>query len=194
LKTMLKPFKTRVKSKTAVVAGPTPELTQAWAKSLALAAPKVRESWTFRAADSPEQGVNPIGSLADMRTLLPYNLVNEPEMAVLIVSADEAVGPGRPADSLKVISDRALAAGTIPIVCVPAPVNTDPKVKEKLDAFIKSVAGMCAQLGVPMVNLAVPPKNAKGEPDPKAGAEPMDKGALLVMNAIKHVHDNLAKD
>lgn len=198
LKNAVKGFKARIKSKRVLVMGPTAQLTTAWKDQLKLAGPKVKESsFVFDPADDPAEGEHSIGGLDDIRTLLYYNLEKEPqkvpEFAVLAVSAEEALGPGRPSEILRVAILRALESGTVPIICVPGPTKAEEK--EKIDNFAKTVEGMCAQLGVPMINGGFGMRNAKGEFDAtKAGPQVLEKTALLAMNAIKHVHDSMSKE
>ncbi len=198
LKTLAKGFKSRIKQKRAIVMGPTPEMTAALKDQIKIAAPKLKEStFTFDPFDDAGEGEKPVGGLGDMRTLLFYNLQRDPlkvpEFVVLAPSADEALGPGRPPEVLRTAILRSLECGTIPIVCVPSP--SKPEDKEKIDGFAKTVDAICHQLGVPLVNGGFAPRNAKGEVEVvKAGANPMERTALMAMTAMKHVRDSIAKD
>ncbi|HLX61778.1 MAG TPA: hypothetical protein VKX17_10895 [Planctomycetota bacterium] len=191
LKTSLKAAKVRVKAKHVVVMGATPELTKTWAGVMT----KLKENgYVFEAAEEP--GAKPVGGMDDMRLLLPYALQKEPEMALLFVGPDEVLAPGRPADKLRVIIQRTLEAGVVPVVCVPAPEKKEPEKaeppkadapkaekdkfekdkqerekqekerQEKFAAFAKSAEELCTQYGAPMVDASFLWRNAKGEIDP----------------------------
>ncbi len=195
----IKPLKSRVKAKSVLVAGPTPELTQAWVKQLAAAAQQVKEtSYVFTAAVEPGSEEKPIGGLADARLLLSYNLQKEteqkgPELLLLIVGAEDAVGAGRPSESVHVILERALATGTVPVVVLPAPATADEK--DKVAEFTRVTGGYAQQWGIPMLEAASVSKNDKGAFDPAlTGPKTFDKLVLKAMTALKHVHDNMAKE
>ncbi len=191
LKAAVKPFKAHIKPKHVLVYGPSPDQTQVWIKQLVATATKMKETtFVFEAAEEPSASASTIGGLADMRTLLPYNLQKEPEFVLLIAGPEDAMGPGRPSEILRVACERSVDAGTVPIVCVPGPAKTDDK--DKLGIFAENIRGQCAQLGVPLVDGGFAVKNAKGEFDAtKTGPQAFEKTVQLVMTAIKHAHDSM---
>lgn len=180
--------------KNVLVAAATPEETQTWTKSLPGMVTKLKDSgYKFSAAHEADSESAAIGGVSDLRVLMPYNLQKETELALVVLSIDEAMGPERPADKVRVILERALAVGTIPIVVIPAPEKEDQV--QKLAEFSTQMQGVCQKLGVPYVDAKKLAANAKGEFDPKAITPvAQDKLMLLVMTALKHCHDSMAKD
>lgn len=192
LKTAVKPFKGHIKPKHVLVVGNSPDQTQAWVKQLIIAAGKLKEtSFVFEAAEEPSASASVIGGLADMRMLLPYNLLKDPEFVLLIAGPEDAMGPGRPSEILRVAAERAMDAGIVPIVCIPG--ATSPEAKgDKIANFAETMKSQCAQFGVPLVDGGYAAKNAKGEFDAtKVGPQAFEKTVLLAMTAIKHAHDNM---
>ncbi|MEI6231433.1 MAG: hypothetical protein WCT04_00155 [Planctomycetota bacterium] len=194
LKTSMKPFKAHIKTKRVLVVGPNSAQTPIWRDQLKTAAPKLKETtYNFDVGDDPLKPDAPIGGLEDMRTLLLYNLQKDPEFVVLSIGLEEALGPGRPSETLRVAALRALESGTVPIICLPA--QSKPEEKDKLALFVKSVESMCATLGVPLVDTNFVTKNAKGEFDAaKAGPQVIEKTMTLTMTAIKHIRDSMSKE
>ena len=61
--------------------------------------------------------------------------------------------------------------------------------------FAKTMQAYCTQACVPSIDAAFLLRNAKGELDPKKlAAVPQDKLAALVVAALKHCHESLAKE
>jgi len=191
LKNAVKPFKSRIKAKSVMVMGPSPDQTSVWKEQLKTATSKFKDvAFTFDGADEPGPSDKPVGGLTDMRTLLLYNLQKAPEFVILAVSPEDAIGPGRPSEVVRIAVLRALEAGTVPIVCLPAPTKLEEK--EKVAAFAKVMEGMCAQLGVPLVDGGKATKNEKGEFDAaKVGAPAAEKGFQLVVTVMKLVHESM---
>jgi hypothetical protein len=204
LKIALKPFKAKIKPKTAVVMGTAAENTPEWVKALAAASAKPRDlGFTFKPAVNPELGTaspNAAGGLADMRLLLQANLAADPQFAVLAVSADEILNAkSRPEDSVRVVAERTLAEGTIPVIVVAAPRKEEEA--KRFEDFNESVSRTCAKLGVPVVSMSYQiPKKDKPEKDKtpldftKVPPESLEKTAAVVAAALKHVQESLSKD
>ncbi|HYG76432.1 MAG TPA: hypothetical protein VEK08_15610 [Planctomycetota bacterium] len=163
LKTIVKGNKGKPrKPKSVLVMGARETETDELIKALNAAAPKIKATgFQFVPCSGPDE--LPAYGLDDMRTLLPFALQKDnPEVVLLMLSAADAFRPGRASESVKVILERTLEAGAIPIVCLPASAATlDKKDKPKVDGFITSVGNVCLQLGVPFVDSNVAIKGAQ---------------------------------
>ncbi|MGD0088518.1 MAG: hypothetical protein ABSE73_01230 [Planctomycetota bacterium] len=174
------------KPKTVLVVGARSSDTNELVKGLeADAAREKAAGFNFVPAAAPNGF--PLGGLDDMRTLLSYNIQKtEAGVALLMLGHADTLARGRPGDSTKVVLERILEAGCVPILCLPpAPQKND---KGKPDAFTSSVSNVCLELGVPWVDEGFCIKNLKNAMDKQdlstAGVEAL---AGLAMQAIKHV-------
>jgi len=110
--------------------------------------------YTFVPAVAPDN--SPVGGLADMRMLARYNMEKvSSQFMLLVVGYNDARAPGRVDESVRVVLERVVAAGCIPIVSlpplVPALSSTD---KTKLESFENAVGKVCATRGVTVIEAA----------------------------------------
>ena len=171
-----------------VVAPPLPEGTQL-DKVLASAAQKSKiAGFTF--VPGVEPGGAPISGLDDMRTLIPFNLQkNESELVLLIIGGADFANDPRPAESVQDVVRRVLAAGSIPVVCLPSARGID-----RARGILSSVIGICDQAGVPWVDQDFA---LKGVTTPYVGdalsPEGLESVASLALVALRHTADSLKK-
>lgn len=192
LKTTLKAAGPRKKPKSAVVLASKPGDADELVKDMSAAAGKLKAiGFTFNAAAAPD---GPAGGLDDMRQMLPYSLAKDnAEYAVLALGVSDATKPGRPSESVRVVLERTLAAGSIPIVILaplaPAQEKTE---KAKVEGFNNALINVCLQMGVTMIdpnlaNKSAPAAYEKNELN-AAGLEAVANIAALT---VKHIDANL---
>jgi hypothetical protein len=181
------------KARTVLVVGPRPASTAALAKALTAAAAKARlDGYKFTAAEAPDK--SEVGGLGDMRRLLKYLLQKTlPQFVLLAPSYADAKGAGVPAESMRVVIERALAAGCIPLVSLPPLVKDLPQGdKPKIEGFENAVSNAWLPKGVTLVEASSvlndgPAALQDGELS-QAGLEGV---ANVSVAAIKHLETNL---
>lgn len=120
LKTAVKALKKPKKPRTVLVVGAQTSDTAELVKSLTAEMAKQKApGFTFIPATTPD-GL-PLSGFDDMRTLLSYNAQkNEAEMALLVLGTADMNKPGRQTESMRVVLERLLEAGCVPILCAPS--------------------------------------------------------------------------
>jgi hypothetical protein len=177
------------KPKTILVVGAQSTETGSLVQELGAQAAKAKPGgFSFLPATTPD-GV-PVGGLDDMRILLPYNtLKNDAGMVLLVLSATDAQKPGAKTDSVRVVLERALEAGCVPILCLP-PIAPPQKGKKTSNPFA-GLPTICLELGVPWIDESFCAKPAK--PGEKGEAAAISAAGLpgLAMQAIQHIDANV---
>lgn len=206
LKLALKSFKSSIKPKTAVVIADSPEATTQWVKALATASAAVKPrdpGFIFKPAVNPDATAgsdNAAGGLADARIFMQSAIVTDPQFAVIIVGAEDVADTKhRAEDNVRVLVNRTIAEGTIPVIVCPIP--TKPEEAKRFEDFHSTVARTCWEAGAPAVSMIfkIPKKpkepNKEQELDmTKPPVETVETTAPKVIEAMKHVFDNLLKD
>ncbi|HYG76433.1 MAG TPA: hypothetical protein VEK08_15615 [Planctomycetota bacterium] len=192
LKSALKSAGVRRKPKHVLVIGSTPGDSDDLVKALSTAAPKIKATgYTFNAATAPD---GTAGGLEDMRMLLPYNVQKEnPESMLMVLSYADALRPGRPSESVRVVLERALGAGCVPIVVLaPAAPSLGKDEKTKVDAFNTGIVNVCIQLGVMYIDPNAANKSAPEAYDKnELSALGRDGMATVAAQAVRHLELNL---
>jgi len=177
------------KPKSVLVMGARETDTQDLIKGLSAAAPKIKAmGFQFTPSAAPDE--SPAYGLEDMRTLLPSALLKEnPEVVFLMLSAADALRPGRPSESVRVILERTLESGAIPVVCLPASAaSLDKKEKPKVDGFINSVTSLCLQMSVPYIDAGVAIKSAQSPFEKiELSASGVESVATIAAQVFKHL-------
>jgi hypothetical protein len=192
LRTAAKAAKQRRKPKCVLVVPPRPEDGAALVKDLTAAATAAKLSgFTFVLAAAPDE--SPVGGLDDMRTLLPADLDRvQPQFVLLALSYADVRSGARPADSLRIVLDRTLAFGSLPLVSVP-PLFADAPERQKLEQTVANINAFCVHKGAPLIEAATVLKGVPG---------PLDKGELgsagltaltaVWVSALKHLDAQLS--
>ncbi|HEY3324773.1 MAG TPA: hypothetical protein VGP72_30250 [Planctomycetota bacterium] len=185
LRSALKTARSRVKPKSVLVVPPRPEDGATLVKHLTAAATAGKlAGYSFVAATAPDD--QPVGGLADMRTLLPSILERvQPQFVLLSLSYADLRSGARPDESLRLIMDRTLAVGSIPIVGAP-PLTADLPDRPALEQSVNNIKTFCASKGAPLVEAGVMLKGVTG---------PFDKGELSSagLNAVAVVWVSVLK-
>lgn len=171
LRTALKSDKNKRKNRSVLVFEPG-RREPALCKALTTVASKAQFSGKFLPAGSPDQSA--VGGLSDMRMLFRYNNASlESEFVLIPLSAVDARKGD--SESVKVLIDRALAAGCIPVVCLPFVTDSE---KAQTESFANAVRTLCSSKGVTYVEKPATAKDSPREPDSEA---------LLYAKALKHL-------
>lgn len=160
----------RRKAKTVLVLASRPEDTEPLKAALAAAQTKAKSDFHFVFAEAPDG--SPVAGLDDMHTLLQYNLQkSEAEMALLVLGrADVADGTTPGSETIRVIQERALESGVVPIVCaVPPGMTSVAKDRTNLDRLYSAAITASRMTGAPWVDIAFTYKD---------NAAALDKGEL----------------
>jgi hypothetical protein len=192
LKAALKAAGPRKKPKSAIVMGVKPADADDLIKGINAATAKIKATgFTLAAAAAPEGTVSGID---DMRTLLPYNLAKENvEYAVLAFGAADAMKSGRPSESVRIILDRTIAAGAIPIIVLaPSAPALKKEDKTKVDAFNNAVINVALQMGVTMIDPNLATKSAAtAYENNELSAAGLEAVSGLAAASLKHIDANL---
>lgn len=193
LRNMLTASLRRKKAKSVLVMGPCPGDGSAWVKALSAAAAKAKlVGYTFIPAEAPDN--SPVGGLSDMRALLRYNLDKTQALLVLLVLGyKDTGGAGTPAESARVVIERALAAGCVPLVSLPPPVAAlSPTDKPRVETFVNAVSNVCTPKGVTVIEASSALKDVA---DPlsqgELSAAAADGVAAVSAAALKHLETYL---
>jgi len=181
------------KAKSVLVVGPCPPNTATLAKALTAAAAKAKlDGYTFTAAEAPDKSA--VGGLDDMRRLLKHLLQKTlPQFVLLAPGYADAKCAGVPAESMRVVIERALAAGCIPLVSLPPLVKDLPQGdKTKIEGFVNAVSNAWLPKGITLVEASSVLNNG---PAPLQDGELNQAGLEGVANvgvaAIKHLEMHL---
>jgi len=192
LKAALKAAGLRKKPKTAVVLGGKSGDADDLIKGMTAAAAKLKATgFTFTPASSPDGAV---GGVDDMRTMLPYNLAKEnAEYAILALSYADSLKPGRPSESVRVVLERTLANGSIPVVILaPAAPSLKKEEKTKVDTFNNGVINLSLQMGITIIDPNLANKSAAtAYENNELNAAGLDAVASVAAASIKHIDANL---
>jgi len=143
--------KRKRKPKTVLVLAPHRGDGPEMIKALSAASAKAKIAFAFVPAAAPDD--TPVGGLDDMRMLFRYNNdKNDPEFVLLALSYADAHAPGKAGESVRVLIDRVLDAGCIPLVSVPpSAADSALALDKKLEEFNAAVSGVCAMKGVTLI-------------------------------------------
>ncbi len=158
------------KAKTVLVLASRTEDVEPLKAALTAAQTKAKSEFRFVFAEAPDG--SPVTGLEDMHTLLQYNLQkSEAEMALLVLGhSDVADGVTPGSETIRVIQERALESGVIPIVCnAPPGMTSIAKDRTNLDRLYSAAATASRQTGAPWVDIAFAYKD---------NAAALDKGEL----------------
>ncbi|HEY3323468.1 MAG TPA: hypothetical protein VGP72_23645 [Planctomycetota bacterium] len=179
------------KAKTILIAPARPADSAVLKTGMAAAAQKIKAG-TYNVLPLSAPDGSPAGGLQDIYGLIPYNVQKtDAEVALLVLSCQDAVAPGRTTEHLKLVIERILDAGCIPVVCLPA--ATTPGVdKGKVEAFNNSCNTVLGAMNVPVIDTATALKDAKnvfeGSDLNAAGLEAL---AQTATTALRHIEINL---
>jgi len=181
------------RNKSILAFGSRPEDGAELVKGLTAGAAKNKlTGYTVSNGEIPEMG--PAGGMEDIRAFLPANLARtDAEFVLILLNAQDAKIPGRPADNVRLVIDRSLEQGAIPIVALPPVIpGLADKDKKDLDGFINAVSNICGSKGVSIIDTAVAIKSAT---NPMEGADlspaGLDAVAALAAAAMKHIETNV---
>jgi hypothetical protein len=190
LQNAIKSFRARKKAKTVLVIASRPEDAETYKAALTAAQTKVRGAdFRFVFAEAPDG--SPVCGLNDMHTLLQYNLQkSEAELAFLILgpsSVADGFTPG--SETVRVIQERALESGVVPVVCaVPPNITSVQKDRTNLDRLYSAVLTASKQTGAPWVDMGFAYKdNAAAIEKGDLSAVGVANLAELAIKALKHV-------
>jgi hypothetical protein len=180
----------RKKSRTVLVMCSRPETADAFKSALAAAETKLRgPDFHFVFAESPDG--TPAAGLDDMHTLLPYNLQkSEAEIALLLVgSSDVADGSPPGSETIRVVQERALESGCVPMVCTsPGNITAVAKDRTNLDRLYSAVITASKQTGSPYIDIGYAYKdNAAALDKGELSAIGVQNLAEVAVKALKHV-------
>ena len=193
LRTALKADKHERRTKTVLVVAPRRGDGPDFLKALNAATTKNRlNGYTFIPAVAPDE--SPVGGLEDGRMLFRYNIdKSDCEFVLLALSYADARMPGKAGESARIMIDRVIEAGCIPVVSVPPPLeNAALADKAKIEDFMKSVSGVCAMKGVTMIECSSALKNVTGPlNENELSAAALTNLAGVCVQAIKHLDAHL---
>jgi hypothetical protein len=181
------------KSKTVQIFASHPGDGPAYVKALnaAFAAAKL-SGYTFVPADTPDG--SPFGGIADMRTLAKDNLDrSQARYALLLLSYADARSQN--VEPLRIVLDRILRWGSVPVVVVPPPLAhiAEPD-KTTFQNYADAVAGLCAPRGVTVVEAAAALKDTSAPlTDGELNADGIKAVAGLTSVALRHIETYLPK-
>ena len=170
LQSAVKSPRGRRKAKTVLVLASRTEDVEPLKAALAAAQTRARSDFRFVFAEAPDG--SPVAGLEDMHTLLQYNLQkSEAEMALLVLGhADVADGVTPGNETIRVIQERALESGVVPIVCnAPPGMTSVAKDRTNLDRLYSAAATASKLTGAPWIDIAFAYKD---------NAAALDKGEL----------------
>jgi len=192
LKAALKTAGVRRKPKHVLVIGSTPSESDELVKALAVAAPKIKATgFAFNPVSTPD---GTAGGLDDMRLLLPYNMQKENAESVLLeMGYEDVMRPGRPAESVRVVIERALAAGCIPVVVLaPLSPSLGQGEKTKVESFNTGISNVCIQTGAVYIDPNAANKSAPAAYDKnELSAAGRDGVAAVAAQVVRHLELNL---
>ena len=185
----LKASKIKRRARTVLVMAARPNDTEALKAALSAAAAKAKVAGDFKFVFAEAPDGSPAAGLDDMHTLLQYNIMKtDAEMALLVLGdsdVNDSAAPG--AETIRVVQERALESGCLPIFCAaPGNMTANTRVRSNLDRLWSAVANSSKLTGAPWVDIAYAFKDngalEKGELTPLG----FQNLAELSLKAIKH--------
>ncbi|MCY3020579.1 MAG: hypothetical protein NTW87_16285 [Planctomycetota bacterium] len=179
----------RRRAKSVLVVGPRPADGAALAKALNAAATKAKlAGYTFTAAEAPDKSA--AGGLDDMRALLKCMIEkNSPQFVLLAPSYRDIKGGGVPADSLRIVIERTMAAGCVPLVVLPPVVAAVSQGdKPRIEGFANAVNNTFGARGIPLMDPSVALKAAAAPlTDGELNEAGLEGVATVAVAALKHL-------
>ena len=180
----------RKKSRTVLVMGSRPEQADELKSALAAAETKLRgPDFHFVFAEAPDG--SPATGLDDMHTLLQYNLQkSEAETVLLLLGAsDVADGLTPGSETIRIVQERALESGCVPVVCAaPGNITSVAKDRTNLDRLYSAAVNASKQTGSPYIDMAFAYKdNAAAIDKGELSAIGIQSLADIAVKALKHV-------